>query len=218
MKNLTWKTLLAAAIFSMALSSPAKAQNGDNDACSNATLRGDYGFTIHGESIGILVPQTTGAPKLVPFASPLLADGVAITHFDGNTNPDGTGNLTQVDFVMRNGTSAATPATPLTGNGFRAEEIGTYTVNQDCTGTFKIMFPDTSEIDVAFVLANHGREIRTVVTRQHVPLLPPPVIPAGATCAPATGAAPGGCDLGVQIRSDGVKIGSVWNTDQPAWD
>lgn len=199
MKNLIWQGMVAAAIFSTVLSSPAKAQDGDIDGCSNATLNGDYGFTLHGESIGVLVPQTTGAPKLVPFASPLLADGVAITHFDGNEN------LKQVDFVMRNGTSAATPTTPLTENGFRSEEAGKYSVKSDCTGTFKITFPDTSEIDVAFVLANHGREIRTVVTRQHVPLLPPPIIPTGATCAANTG----GCDLGVQIRSDGVIIGSI---------
>lgn len=199
MKNLIWKGMLAALIFSIVLSGAAKAQDGDNDGCSDATLQGDYAFTLHGESIGVLVPQTTGAPKLAPFASPLLADGVAITHFDGNEN------LKQVDFVMRNGTSAATPTTPLTGNGFRSEETGTYLVKSDCTGTFKITFPDTSEIDVAFVLANHGREIRTVVTRQHVPLLPPAIIPTGATCAANTG----GCDLGVQIRSDGVSIGSI---------
>jgi len=197
MKTLICKGMLAAAIFSMVLCGSARAQDGDNDGCSNATLHGDYAFTLHGESLGVLVPQTTGPAKLLPFASPLPADGVAITHFNGN------GVLTQVDFVMRNGTSAATPTTPVTGNGFRSGETGTYSVKSDCTGTFTIIFPDTTEIDVAFVLANYGREIRTVVTRQHVPLLPPPVIPAGATCAAATG----GCDLGVQIRSDGKKVG-----------
>jgi hypothetical protein len=174
----------------------AKAQDGDNDGCTDATLQGDYAFTLHGESLGVLVPQTTGPAKLVPFATPLLADGVAITHFNG------AGKLEQVDFVMRNGTSAATPTTPVTGNGFRSGENGTYAVKSDCTGTFTITFPDTTEIDVAFVLAKNGHEIRTVVTRQHVPLLPPPIIPTGATCA----ATSGGCDLGVQIRSDGVKV------------
>jgi hypothetical protein len=58
MKIQIWKGMLAAAIFSVVLSSPAKAQDGDNDACSNATLHGDYAFTIHGESLGVLVPQT----------------------------------------------------------------------------------------------------------------------------------------------------------------
>jgi hypothetical protein len=103
MKIQIWKGMLAAAIFSVVLSSPAKAQDGDNDGCSNATLHGDYAFAIHGESLGVFVPQTTGAPKLVPFASPVLIDGVAITHFDGN------GILKQVDFSMHNGTSVATP-------------------------------------------------------------------------------------------------------------
>ncbi|HEV3421437.1 MAG TPA: hypothetical protein VG075_14100 [Candidatus Acidoferrum sp.] len=203
MKTLICKGMLAAGIFSLVLCGSARAQDGDYDGCSNATLHGDYAFTLHGESLGVLVPQTTGAPKLVPFASPLLADGVAITRFDGN------GNLKQVDFVMRNGTSAATPTTAITGNGFRSGETGAYLVKSDCTGTFTIIFPDTTEIDVAFVLANYGREIRTVVTRQHVPLLPPPIIPTGATCA-----SPSGCDLGVQIRSDGRKVGSSlldWN-------
>lgn len=201
MKTLIWKGMLAAALFLVFLSGSARAQDGDYDGCSNATLHGDYAFTLHGESLGVLMPQTTGAPKLVPFASPLLADGVAMTHFDGN------GNLTQVDFVMRNGTSADTPTTATTGNGFRSGEWGTYAVKSDCTGTFTIMFPDTTEIDVAFVLANYGREIRTVVTRQHVPALPPAIIPTGATCPAAIPAASGGCDLGVQIRSDGKKVG-----------
>jgi len=197
MKYVSWKmALIAAAIVSMVLGVPARAQDGDNDGCSNATLFGDYAFTLHGESLGVLVPQTGAPPSLVPFASPLPADGVAMTHFDG------VGGLTQVDFVMRRGTSAATPGTPLTANGFRSGETGSYEVSPDCTGTFKIKFGDTTEIDVGFVIGNHGQEIRTVVTSQHVPKLPPPIVPPGAVCA-----APAGCDLGVQIRSDGIKVG-----------
>jgi hypothetical protein len=60
---------------------------------------------------------------------------------------------------------------------------------------------------VKFVLANYGREIRTVVTRQHVPMPMPMMIPIGATCAPGSPASTGGCDLAVQIRSDGKKVG-----------
>ena len=196
MKCVVWKIVFVAAIVSLVSATPGRAQNSDNDGCSDASLQGDYAFTIHGESLGVLVPQMNAPPKLLPFASPVLADGVAITHFDG------AGGISQVDFIMRNGTSAATPATPTTENGFRSQENGKYSVSQDCTGKFKITFPDTSEIDVAFVLAKGGNEIRTVVTRQHVPLLPAQIIPAGATCAANTG----GCDLGVQIRSDGVKL------------
>jgi len=189
-----------AAIVLAGAGAPARAQDGDADGCSNATLSGDYSFTLHGESLGVLVPQTGATPRLFPFANPLPADGVAITHFDGH------GGLSQVDFVMRNGTSAATPTTSVTADGFRTDETGTYEVKPDCTGRFKINFPDTTEIDVAFVIANHGSKILTVVTRQHVPQLPPAIVPAGATCAASTG----GCDLGVQIRSQGEKIGAIF--------
>src|ERR1700730_16758010 len=145
MKNMFWKAAFAAAVILLAVAGTARAQANDHDGCSIASLHGDYAFTLHGESIGVLVPQPTGAPKLVLFASPLLADGVAITNFDGD------GHLKQVDFVMRNGTSAATPTTALTDDGFRSGETGRYTVSPDCTGTFTIMFPDTTEIDAAFV-------------------------------------------------------------------
>jgi len=201
MKYLSWKLLVGAAVFASLLTTSVRAQKSDNDGCSIASLKGDYAFTLHGESTGVLVPQTGAPPRLIPFASPLPADGVAMTHFDGK------GNLTQVDIVMRNGTSATTPTTPVTENGFRSGETGNYSVSPDCTGTFSIIFPDTTEIDVAFVLASLGQEIRTVVVRQHVPQLPPAVIPAGATCS----ADSGGCDLGVQIRSDGRKSQVFWD-------
>jgi hypothetical protein len=200
MKIVILKGILTTALVLLALSVSTRAQDGDNDGCSNATLVGDYAFTLHGESLGVLVPQNGMPPKLLPFANPLPADGVAMTHFKGNAN----GDMSQVDFVMRNGSSAATPTTPHTQNGFRSGEWGTYNVKPDCTGTFTIYFPDTTEIDVAFVLGAQGREVRTVVTRQHVPLLPPAIIPEGASCAAETG----GCDLGVQIRSEGIKLGA----------
>jgi len=161
------------------------------EACSNATLSGDYGMTIHGQNIGILVPGGSGAgPTLQPFPVPLPVDGVAMTHFDGK------GHLTQVDFIMRNGTSLTTPSTPQTANGFRADETGSYSVSSDCTGTAVINFPNESNIELKFVLVGHGREIRTVVSGQHIPL-----IPNNLNCAP-----PAGCDLAAQIRSDGVRV------------
>jgi len=51
----------------------------ENNGCSNATLKGDYGFTISG-----FQPNPDGS------TSPIK--GVAITHFDG------AGKLTQRDF------------------------------------------------------------------------------------------------------------------------
>ena len=56
----------------------------DNDGCSNATLRGNYGFTILGDQ-----PNPDGT------TSPVV--GVAITHFDG------AGKLTQKDFTVEGG-------------------------------------------------------------------------------------------------------------------
>ena len=161
----------------------------DNDGCSNASLKGDYSFTIHGETLGVIVPGTP--PTLQPFPVPVPADGVAITEFNGQ------GGLSQVDFVMRGGMPAITPTTPLTSNGFRSNESGHYNIAADCTGHAAISFPDGSEIDLALVVTHYGREIHTVVTRQHVPF-----IPNNAACA-------SGCDLGVQIRSDAWRTGAL---------
>lgn len=130
------------------------AQSGDNDGCTNATLKGDYGFRISGQ----LLP---------PVGGPIQLEGVAMTHFDGE------GNLTQVDFTTANGVPSAGPADPVTG--FHIDETGTYTVHPDCTGTAEIRTPappgvsSGSVIDLMFVLSNHGRTIHTVVSR----LLPP---------------------------------------------
>ena len=65
------------------VTSAASAPGGQSGACSNATLRGEYGFTI------------TGQILLGPLASPVT--GVAMTSFDGE------GNLAQVDDVLHNG-------------------------------------------------------------------------------------------------------------------
>ncbi|MBV8455932.1 MAG: hypothetical protein JO122_04890 [Acetobacteraceae bacterium] len=153
------------------------------DSCSNATLKGSYAFSIQGQSLGVLQGTT-----VVPFPSPLPTNGVALTVFDGN------GGLTQVDFVMRGGMSAATPSTPLTDNGFRANETGSYSVAEDCTGTELINFPDGSEIDLALVVGAAGNIIKTVVTRQHLS-----VIPGNPNCT-------SGCDLAPQISSEAVKV------------
>ena len=203
MNHKSWKIALCVAVIWFFLAAPLRAQWTDSIGCTDATLNGNYAFTLHGESLGVIVYPLPGSalpPRVVPFTNPLLADGVAMTQFDGNKG------LTQVDFVMRNGTSAATPSTPTTSDGFRSGETGSYSVNFDCTGRFVIRFPDTTEIDVAFVIGDFGQRIRTVVTRQHVPQLPPAILPVGVTCD----AGSGGCDLGVQIRSDGVKSESAW--------
>jgi len=128
-------------------------QSGDNDGCSNATLTGDYTFTISGQ-------------VLPPGAPPIQRDGVAMTRFDGK------GGLTQVDFIMGNGVPTPGPSDPLTG--FHTGESGNYVIFPDCTGKAEIRFPAPpgstgAVIDLMLVLSNHGRTIHTIVSR----LVPP---------------------------------------------
>lgn len=140
----------------------ARAQSTDNDGCSNATLTGDYSFTVSGKIFlpsGIIVER----------------EGIAMTHFNGG------GNLSQVDLVLSSPNAGpppgSAPVDPVTG--FHTEETGTYTVHSDCTGTFTIHFPPFTTstgasipgaiIVVKFVLSDGGRSIHTVV----VSLTPP---------------------------------------------
>ena len=127
---------LAAAVACMALvaASPARAA-----ACSNASLKGQYGQTISGQILpgnGVVLPQ----------------NGVAMTNFDGN------GKFTQVDFVVIDGTNQSSK--------FQTGETGTYKVNSDCTGSARINYKGKagSWIDLELVVVNQGREFRTVVS------------------------------------------------------
>jgi hypothetical protein len=123
----------AVSLFLVGMSAaPARAQSGP---CSNATLNGEYGFTITGQILA------------GPAAGPLT--GVAMTSFDGQ------GNLSQVDHVVHNGNPPKVQWRPGTG---------TYTVNPDCTGTAQIDLSDGSpSIHLSIVVEQRGREVRTVV-------------------------------------------------------
>lgn len=158
--------------------------------CSDQNLKGVYAFTIWGDIFvkPLTFDTSTTPPTPVP-AIPLAVDGTAMTYFDG------AGALSQVDYVMRNGMPAITPSTPVNDNGFRTQESGTYTVNPDCTGSAIINFPDGSEIDLKFTLADQGRKIHTVVSRMHLPT------PVPFACQPNTS-----CDTFTAIRSDGVRF------------
>jgi len=126
-----------ATVASMVLlvTSAASAPGGQSGACSNATLRGEYGFTITG--------QILAGPAAGPVA------GVAMEFFDGR------GNLTQLDHVAHNGNPPAVQWRPATG---------TYTINANCTGTEEIDFTDGSpSLHLSMVVLRFGREIRVVV-------------------------------------------------------
>lgn len=147
--------------------------------CSNAMLNGDYAFTINGK---IIPPVPPGQTAFV------AQQGVAMTHYDG------VGHLRQVDFVMSNGNPAINPTTALnTSTGFRTNESGTYKVNPDCTGSLTIntytnLDKLAATIQVKFVLAKSGKEIREVV--QSITAF----LPTGKVTVPAT------------ILADGKKL------------
>lgn len=130
-----------------------------NNSCSNATLKGDYGFTISGYQPN---PDGTMSP----------VKGVAITHFDG------AGKLTQRDFVVTAGVPLPGNGDSLTGFQFSTGETGTYTINPDCTGSAEIdqnvpvPFGSTGVLKLMLVVTNGGRAIHTVVSE---------FTPAGAT-------------------------------------
>jgi hypothetical protein len=73
MKSRLWKGMLAATIALPALSGVARAQSTDNDGCTNATLKGDYAFSV----VDFILPQVV----------------VGIGRFDGK------GGYTQVDYI-----------------------------------------------------------------------------------------------------------------------
>ena len=181
MKTRLWKGISAVAVISCALGGAALAQSTDNDGCSNATLHGDYAFTVHGEFLGF---ATATGPQY--FTAPVPIDAVAMTNFDGK------GNFTQVGFNVVGGMVPPGPADPVTGFGIN--ETGHYRVFPDCTGSFDLNLPGPISISAKFVLAEEGRQIHAVIYREHVP-------------SPALGcSSSGGCDVLPQYHSDGTKL------------
>ncbi len=115
----------------------------DEGACSNRTLRGDYGFAVEG--VILAIPGVT-----LPPGTALPLRGVALTHFDGK------GNLTQVDHILVNGMP---PSEEWTAGS------GTYSLNSNCTGTAVINVPGNplSPLNLHLVVIRQGKEIHTVV-------------------------------------------------------
>jgi hypothetical protein len=140
MKSWFWKGMLAAAIVLPALSGAAWAGGDDDLGCSNATLKGDYAFSVFNGAPGPQAPWVVG-----------------LGTFDGKTAKDGTGGFTQIDYPGDG--LLMTP--PLTA--FRTGETGTYMVNRNCTGFMTIDLGGGVEIVNAIVISNGGRSIDAVV-------------------------------------------------------
>lgn len=175
-------TLSATAVALLSLSGAAQADG----LCSKATLKGPYGFTGHGEILGLLDEKNV----LHPFAAPSILDDVALVTFDG------AGNFSRTDFGSINGLPKGGQTT------FNPNQSGTYTVNSDCTGTMQIVYsagpvPAGVETDLQIVVAQDGALIESIVSRAIVPSAAP--TPDGTACPP-------NCQQGVQESFEGKKV------------
>ena len=118
---------------------PGQEQSGKVKECSNATLRGSFGYT----STGTLLDTIPGLPA--PFAGPFAEVGRQT--FDGKGNTDATATLSA------------------NGNIVRVTVQGTYVVNPDCTGSMTLyVSPLGATVNLDFVIDDDGAELRAIVT------------------------------------------------------
>lgn len=104
-------------------------------ACSNATLRGNYGFLVSG----------------IRGAGPGITESFVGT---GLRTYDGHGNFTRIDSAHGQ----------LTGAARDREAFGTYEVNANCTGTAMMIVPGVPfPIETSFVIVDRGREVNEAV-------------------------------------------------------
>jgi hypothetical protein len=145
MKSWFWKGMLATAIALPALSGVTWAGGSDDLGCSNATLKGNYAFSV------LTVAEENAGPSVV----------VGIGTFDGK------GGFNQIDFPG-NG------FTDLGLTGFRTGQTGSYTVNLNCTGFMTINIVQAGLlIQNAIVISNGGSAIHGVVASGTVSGQPP---------------------------------------------
>jgi hypothetical protein len=109
-------------------------EGGDGRACSEATVRGDYGIQIQGTR-----PAPGGLTESVI--------GVVLRTYDGR------GSFSQVSNVKGS----------ITGTVPDAQGFGTYEVNPDCTGAVRFQPGPGILIEERLVVVDDGREIRTAV-------------------------------------------------------
>jgi len=115
----------------------AQEQSGKVKECSNANLRGSFGYT----GIGTLLDSYVPPPLAGPFAE------VGRQTFDGKGNTDATATLSA------------------NGNIVKVTIAGTYTVNPDCTGTMTLnVSPLGAIVHADLVIGGDGAELRAIVT------------------------------------------------------
>jgi len=104
--------------------------------CSAATLNGDYGFAVTGT-------RPSGPPP-APLEQMI---GVVLRNFDGHGYLTGTENI-------HGSISGLVPDRQVTG---------TYSVNEDCSGTMNLTAPGIPPLELRFVIENNGKEIQAAV-------------------------------------------------------
>jgi hypothetical protein len=123
----------------LAVASLLAAGDGEGEGkrgCSVATLKGTYGSLI------------TGIKPSGPPPAPLEQTiGVVIQHFDG------LGHLTRTDNVLGS----------ISGPGVNLPGTGTYSINEDCSGTMNLSIQGAPPLEVRFVVVDKGREFRAIV-------------------------------------------------------
>ena len=131
--GLTTATALALALMLSSAPGVGAEQDSRGRACSENTLRGDYGLV------------STGTRGLGPGASESFVTLSLVTY-------DGPGTITATG--VSHGTTTGVRSLPVTG---------TYFVNADCTGGETTIIPGLPPLEDSFVLVDEGREVRTVV-------------------------------------------------------
>ena len=121
----------------LAAVSPLAAADGEGRGCSNATLKGDYGF--------ILTGTNASGPPPAPLQQII---GVGMVRFDG------AGNFTQTDNIHGSITGFTAPDRP---------GSGTYSIKEDCTGVSTLLIPGQPPVERRFVVVDKGKEVRTAV-------------------------------------------------------
>jgi len=173
----------ATAVALLCLSGSAQA----GGECSNATLRGAFGFIGHGEILGLIGEDG----QVHPYAAPSILDDVALVTFDG------MGNFSRTDFGVIGGLPKGGQLT------FNPYQTGTYSVNPDCTGTMKITYtaggpvPRGVETDLNIVVAGEGTLVESVVYR---------AVTVGGQSADGKAKCPPYCTQGVQESFEGKKV------------
>ena len=120
----------------LAVAGVLAAQEGPGRRCNATSLKGSYGTILSGT-------KPTGPPP-APLEQFI---GVAVSTFDGQGHSTGIDNIHSA----------------ITGVTTDRAGTGTYTINEDCSGTAVLLSPGAPPLELRFVLVDNGKEFRGIV-------------------------------------------------------